>query len=162
MLKENVMERSIVKQTRDNNIQMQKGLTPNTSYDIFKLGDNISQYEKWIHHRSHYNDPDIYDDYEIKIHGYNIELWCNNGQIVDICCRESCIYNGIELINMKFEDFLNIIKEEPLNHDICYIPFRDNWGQNQHVYVFEKFGLQVWVWRGKIRTIVIYDTYADE
>ena len=61
-------------------------------------------------------------------------------------------------VMVKYEDFLNIIKEEPLNHEICYVPYKENWGQNQHVYVFDKSGLQVWVWRGKIRTIIIYDS----
>ena len=140
---------------------MEKGLVLNKSYDIFYLGEDISKYEKMAHTRNHYNDPDRYDDYEIEIHGYNIELWCADGHIDDICCRESCVYNGIELIRMKFEDFLNIIDEKPCSHEIYYIPCKDNWGQNQHVYVFDKSGLQVWVWRGKIRTIIIYETNSD-
>ena len=59
---------------------------------------------------------------------------------------------------MKFEDFLKIIKEEPSDYDICYLP---NSHQNQHVYDFDKSGLQVWVWRSKIRSIVI-SKYEDE
>ena len=34
---------------------------------------------------------EVDDDHEIEIHGYNIELWCENDHIVNICCRESCI-----------------------------------------------------------------------
>ena len=137
---------------------MEKGLVLNKSYDIFYLGEEISKYEKLAHYKKLYDDPDRYDDYEIEIHGYNIELWCNKGQIECICCRESCNYKGKELIMMKFEDFLTTINEEPSDHDICYMP---NSHQNQHVYDFDKSGLQVWVWRGKIRTIII-DTYEDE
>ena len=137
---------------------MEKGLVLNTSYDIFYLGKSISKYEKLVCNKNSYDDSNRFDDYEIKIHGYYIELWCEDAHIVNICCRESCIYNGNELIKMKYEDFLNIIKEEPLNHEICYVPYKENWGQNQHVYVFDKSGLQVWVWRGRIRTIIIYDS----
>ena len=155
------MEKNIVEQLNDKNKQIKKGLILNTSYDIFILGEDISKYEKLAHHKNHYDNPIIYDDYEIDNHGHNVELWCEDGHIVDICCRESCIYNGMELIMMKFEDFLNTINEEPLNHEILYVPCKDNWGQNQHVYDFNKSGLQVWVWREKIRTIIICDTNAD-
>ena len=137
---------------------MEKGLVLNESYDIFCLGENIAKYGKMAHYIKHYNDPDRYDDYEVEIHGYNIELLCNQCRVECICCRESCIYNGQELIMMKFDEFLKIIKEEPVDHDICYLPDSH---QNQHVYDFDKAGLQVWVWRGKIRTIYI-DTYEDE
>ena len=150
------MTKNIVEKIYDKG--MDKGLVLNTSYDIFYLGKSISKYEKLVCNKNSYDDPNRFDDYEIKIHGYNIELWCEDAHIVNICCRESCIFNGNELIKMKYEDFLNIIKEEPLNHEICYVPYKENWGQNQHVYVFDKSGLQVWVWRGKIRTIIIYDS----
>ena len=75
-----------------------------------------------VHYKSQYDDPSRFDDYEIDIHGYNIELWCENDHIVNICCRESCIYNGKELIKMNFGNFLSVIKEEPSNHEICYVP----------------------------------------
>lgn len=159
MQKRNVMEKNIVEEINDK--EMEKGLVLNTSYDIFYLGKSISKYDNLVHYKSQYDDPSRFDDYEIEIHGYNIELWCENDHIVNICCRESCIYNGKELIKMNFENFLSVIKEEPSNHEICYIPCKDNWGQNQHVYVFDKSGLQVWVWRGRIRTIIIYDTNSD-
>lgn len=150
------MTKNIVEKIYDKG--MEKGLVLNTSYDIFYLGKSISKYEKLVYNKNSYDDPNRFDDYKIEIHGYNIELWCEDAHIVNICCRESCIYNGNELIKMKYEDFLNIIKEEPLNHEICYVPYKENWGQNQHVYVFDKSGLQVWVWRGRIRTIIIYDS----
>lgn len=137
-------------------------LVLNTSYDIFCIGEDISKYKQFIHCTNHYIDPNLYDIYEIEIHGYIIELWCENGHIDSICCRESCMFEGKELINMKYDEFMNIIQEEPLKHEILYMPVKKNRGQNQHVYDFDKSGLQVWVWRGKIRTIIIYDTHAYE
>lgn len=148
----------------DKDKQMETGLVLNTPYDIFFLGVDISEYEKLTHHKTHYDDGSFrYDCYEFERNGYNIELYCEDGHTIDsMCCRESCIYKGQELIMMKFEDFLNIINEEPLNHEILFVPCKDNWGQNQHVYDFDKSGLQVWVWRGKIRTIIIDNTNAYE
>ena len=102
---------SIVEALNVKEMVMKKGLVLNKSYDIFYLGEDISKYEKLAHDKNHYDDPDRYDDYEIEIHGYNIELWCADGHIDNICCRESCIYNGIELIKMNFDLFLKIIKE---------------------------------------------------
>jgi len=156
------MGRSIVEQINDKDVYMGNELVLNTSYDIFFLGKDISKYEQLIHCINHYVDPNLYDIYEIEIHGYIIELWCEDNHIDSICCRESCIYKGMELVNMKYEDFVNIIQEEPLKHEILYVPIKENWGQNQHVYEFDKSGLQVWVWRGKVRTIIIYDTNAYE
>ena len=156
MPKRNFMVKSIVEGT--NGKVMEKGLVLNKSYDIFCLGEDISKYAKMAHSKMHFNNPNGFDSYEIEIHGYNITLQSEEGHVDNICCSESCIYNGQELIMMKFDDFLRIIKEEPTAHDICYLPGSR---QNQHVYDFDKAGLQVWVWRGKIRTIII-DTYEEE
>lgn len=139
---------------------MEKGLVLNKSYDIFNLGEDISKYEKLAHAHNHFEDPCSFDfdSYEIEIHGYNITIESEDGQVVSITCSESCVYNGQELIMMKIEDFFKIIKEVPTGHDICYLPGSH---QNQHVYDFDKSGLQVWVWRGKIRSVVI-STYEEE
>ena len=158
MERKNVMVKNTVEALNDKWCFMEKGLVLNTSYDIFCLGEDISKYEDIAHCKNHYDDPNIYDDYEIEIHGYNIELWCENSRIESICCRESCIYKSHELLMMKIEDFLKINKEDPSDYDICYLP---NSHQNQHVYDFDKSGLQVWVWRSTIRSIVI-SKYEDE
>lgn len=155
------MAKNIVEALNDKELVMEKGLVLNTSYDIFYLGEEISKYEKYVRLKNHYNNPCGFDSYNVEIHGYSILLWSENGHVEQICCYESCIYNGEELIMMTFKDFLSRIKEEPSNHDICYVPCKDNWGQNQHVYDFDKSGLQVWVWRGKIRSVVI-STYDEE
>ena len=39
---------------------------------------------------------------------------------------------------------------------------KKEYGQNQHVYEFDKSGLQVWVWRNKIRTVIISNSVDDE
>ncbi len=157
MLKRNFMAKNIVEETNDREVIMEKGLVLNKSYDIFYLGEDISKYEKMAHAKNHFDNPYGFDSYEIEIHGYNITLQSEEGHVDNISCSESCIYNGQDLIMMKFEDFLKIIKEKPADHDTCYLPGSH---QTQHVYDFDKAGLQVWVWRGRIKTIII-DTYED-
>ena len=89
LIEKRVMTKNIVEEINDK--EMEKGLVLNTSYDIFYLGKSISKYENLVHYKKKYDDPSRFDDYEIEIHGYNIELWCENDHIVNICCRESCI-----------------------------------------------------------------------
>lgn len=139
-----------------------KGLILNKSYDDFILGTSVINYINRPHQIDRLDDPFACECYTFFQNGFDIELWCEDGHIDSICCRESCMYKGKELINMKYDEFMNIIQEEPLKHEVLYVPVKENWGQNQHVYDYDKSGLQVWVWRGKIRTIIIYDTNACE
>ena len=155
----NVMEKNIVEVLNVNGKIMEKGLVLNKSYDIFNLNEDVSKYERLAHTKNHFEDPHSFDSYEIEIHGYNIAIESEDGKVDSITCSESCVYNGQELIMMKIEDFLKIIKEVPTDHNIYYLSGSH---QNQHVYDFDESGLQVWVWRGKIRTIIIYDTHAYE
>ena len=57
---------------------------------------------------------------------------------------------------MNFNDFLLRFKWEPSDKDMIYLS-NNGKGQNQQVYEFEKEGLQIWVWRNKIRTVLIYN-----
>ena len=85
--KKRVMTKNIVEKKYDNGIG--KGLVLNTSYDIFYLGKSISKYENLVHHKKLYDDPSRFDDYEIEIHGYNIELWVWRGKIRTIIIYDS-------------------------------------------------------------------------
>ena len=68
---------------------MEKGLVLNTSYDIFTLGDNISNYEHLDYHKKHYDDPCGFDSYEFERNGYIITIWSEDGHVNNICCRDS-------------------------------------------------------------------------
>ena len=63
---------------------------------------------------------------------------------------------------MNYNKFLQIINEVPIAHDVVYVLVKKEYGQNQHVYEFDKSGLQVWVWRNKIRTVIISNSVDDE
>ena len=160
------MGKNIVKRTSADQMSQnseENGLFLNKSYGIFLLGANVSLYENKIHYVEKYEGPPCeWYCYYSDVNGKEIELWCEEDNIItDICCRISCIYKGHELIHMAYEDFLNLINETPHRHEICYVPINKDRGQNQHVYDFDKSGLQIWVWRNKIRTVII-STYEDD
>lgn len=55
---------------------------------------------------------------------------------------------------MSFEEFLSFYKVAPDYSDKIYILVNGR-GQNQMVYDFDKLGLQIWVWRKKIVTVLV-------
>ena len=138
-----------------------KGLILNTSYDDFEIGSNISKYYKLTHSVDRYDIPYSWECYNYSHDGVEIELWCENKIVKNICCSQSCIYKGKELINMNFNDFLQAIEEIPESHDVIYVPTSNKRGQNQQVYDFEESGLQIWVWRNRIKTVIISNSNND-
>ena len=59
---------------------------------------------------------------------------------------------------MKFDEFLNRFHFSPNDEDIIWLEVAEGKnGQNQHVYDFDEEGLQIWVWRNRIRTVIICD-----
>lgn len=140
-----------------------KGLQLNRSYDDFLLGSPITMWENLPHSVEKYTEPEEWYCYYFNaINKKEIEVWCENGIIDAICCRISCIFKGNELIKMNFQVFLDLIEEKPSSHDIVYVVVTKDRGQNQHVYEFDKSGLQIWVWRNKICTVIIRNSKDDE
>lgn len=88
-------------------------------------------------------------------------MWCENNVINTIRCDTTCYYKGYNLIGLKYATFLNLINDIPEEEeDTIYLLLDNGKGQNQHVYEFSKEGLQIWVWRNKIRTVLIYNTHS--
>lgn len=79
-----------------------------------------------------------------------------DGSINTIICSSYCLFHNKNLIGMKYTDFLTEFSKEPDSEDNIYVLVSGK-GQRQHVYDFEKDGLQVWVWRNRIRTVLIYN-----
>lgn len=130
-------------------------LIPNRSLGDFILGSNIKMYLQRDHTKKIYRDPTSTDiSYYFKEDDVNV--WCDrNGIVNTIRCTSSCFYKEMNLIGMKFDDFLEIFPNKPDYEDIVYMLVNDK-GQRQHVYDFFNDGLQVWTWRKRIRTILVY------
>ncbi len=82
---------------------------------------------------------------------YDLEAWVDvNGIVVSVKSSNTCYWNGINIVGLRFEKFKSIFHMEPDNQDVCYISN----GQSHHVYDFYSVGLQIWVWYGIIRTVI--------
>lgn len=135
------------------------GLIPNISYNEFILGARITEYLSKKYRKETFTEEsftnDCYHFYKEKI-----DVWCDlNGCINTIRCWSSCFYNGKDLINMNIQDFITLIQRNPDSQDSVYLIVNGK-GQTQHVYEFENLGLQILVWRKKIKTIMIYSSIS--
>ena len=72
-----------------------------------------------------------------------------DGSINTIICSSYCLFHNKNLIGMKYTDFLTEFSKEPDSEDNIYVLVSGK-RNAQHVYDFEKDGLQVWVWRNRI------------
>lgn len=135
---------------------MERELILNKSYGEFILNTPVidylinAKYKKKIYNERTYEN-------ECYIFEGGIELWCENGVVNTIRCDTTCWYKGHNLIGLNYATFLNLINSIPTEEDTIYLLLDNGKGQNQHVYEFEEEGLQVWVWRNKIRTVLIYN-----
>ncbi|MDR0186411.1 hypothetical protein ETF27_09340 [Prevotella brunnea] len=130
-------------------------LEPKKGYGIFKVGAPIDDYLQLPHRKEVYEEESFrMDCYVFPVE--KVELWCESGIVNTIFPWESCFYAGTNLLGMNFDEFLSMTGAKPNDEDTIYVPQNNGKGQNQHVYDFDGMGLQLWVWRGKIRTVLIY------
>ena len=132
------------------------GLIPNVSYGDFVLGSNINMYLSQEHTKKMYDEA-TFSNISYFFKREEINVWCDtNGSINTIICSSYCLFHNKNLIGMKYTDFLTEFSKEPDSEDNIYVLVSGK-GQRQHVYDFEQDGLQVWVWRNRIRTVLIYN-----
>ncbi|WP_295712252.1 hypothetical protein [Mucilaginibacter sp.] len=129
-------------------------LIPNISVGLFKLGDNINNYNSYKsdYNKKSHNDEYMEDYYEF-VDPPLIVFVNGNNEITTINCNVECLWEGINLIGFLFDAFLKLASIKPNNHELIYVLKNADKGQNQHVYTFENFGIQVWTWRNKIVTV---------
>jgi hypothetical protein len=130
-------------------------LIPNKSFGRFVIGDNI---EKYLHlnHLTGHSDMETfsYDSYDF--YNKTVTIWTTeDNKIETIRCYTNCYWRGQNLIGMLYEDFPILSDQESSTESIEYVQINSNRGQNQKVYEFDKLGLSVWVWRGKIKTVLV-------
>ena len=126
-------------------------LNPNHSLGCFVLGENIEKYLHFVHNVQEldYHTSYYFDDFDI-------DIWLDDSRKVNtIRCTKYCYWNEKNLIKMSFEQFLLECNVKPDRSEMLYVMISENRGQNQIVYDFDELGLMIWVWRDKIRTILI-------
>ena len=154
MHKENKSAKTIVKEINDKAFEF----VPNVSLGIFHLGYQIKEYLnlEYTHDilsMEQYDLPDI-DSYYFPKHGVEISI-NDQHQIEYITCRTVCIWNGKNIIGMLLRDFLKQYNLHPIDEEGSLF-YLEEPRHTQRAYDFkEDVGLQVWVWRKHIVTVII-------
>jgi len=155
MLKEKEKEKTIATVTKDN-ITMQ--FIPNYSVGDFIFKTPIDLYLEKPHSvetfkEKYYN----YDSYYFYEDDVTVDV--ENGLVCNIICDNNFYWNNYNLIRMNFEFFL---LEFNLKYDYFEKIYLAGIKQTQKVYDFDELGLQVWVWRNLIRTVIVSKYEEDE
>ncbi len=127
----------------------------------FFLGKDIRTLLHLPHTKESFKDSDNWewDAYEFD---NGITVWVEKNIITSLHMESQCWYKGYNLIGMNYKDFLSIIGSKPDAEDVIYIEkTQKKNGENQQVYDFDKEGLQVWVWRGRIDSVTLSDYDRD-
>ena len=129
-------------------------LIPNKSVGHFIVGDSIDKYLSYPH-RFEKGEGDYFSD-SYTFYEQKVVIWTEKDIIATICCDEECFWEGYNLIKMPFDEFLERYQLKPDNSESIYLLVNGR-GQNQMVYDFDDVGLQVWVWRKRIVTVLVSD-----
>lgn len=130
---------------------------PNYSVGDFILETPIYLYLGKPHsvekYKERYFEYDSYYFFEEDI-SVNVE----NGIVSDIICENNIFWDNNNLIGMNFNLFLLKFN---LKYDSFEKIYLSGLRQTHQVYDFDKLGLQVWVWRNLIRTVIV-SKYEEE
>lgn len=132
---------------------------PCKSYGPFMFHDRISKYLDMMEENFGYiyykksKRPGAFHDYDIPSLG--ISLLVRNRVISVIRFEKIFMFRGYNLIKMDYSRFIEIFNVVP--DDIDYkLPVEQKNGRCkwQDVYDFDSLGLQLWVWRDRIVTVM--------
>ena len=128
-------------------------LMPNKSVGKYIIGEKIHAYLPLKHFHEHCVESDFeYDRYEFP--DDDIIVYVEDEIIQSISCKKTCFWQGANLIRMNFEFFLKHYKVMYDSKDEIFMRVAERC-QTQKVYDFDKLGLQIWVWRNLIRTVIV-------
>ena len=141
-------------------------LDPEISYGEFQIGENIAKYMNLVEiETGEFIDWNSY----IVQDSDRLNLWSScSGIVYAIKFRTHCFYKGQDLIGMPIFDFLKMLNKEPYHVELFWVPTKDDsHGQNQHAYDFDlnrsgSKGLEVWTWRKRIVSILVFDNDLDK
>jgi len=130
-------------------------LTPCKSVGKFILGDYIEKY-LYLNHLISYSDKETFFYNSYSFYNEAITIWTTEDEKIEtIRCDTKCYWKGQNLIGMLYSDFLIMSCQYPNTESTEYVLLDSNRGQNQKVYNFNDLGLMIWVWRSKIKTVLV-------
>ena len=135
-------------------------LNPNVSVGGILFGDSIENYDN----RQFEYEADIlscpYQSYSFA--DVPITAWVEDGRIESIRCETECVWQGTNLINLEYDEFVVIYPKKPDEIDLLTIMQEDGSdGQEQDVYDYDEIGLLLWVFDNKIVTVIAI-VYEEE
>lgn len=130
---------------------------PKIGVGIFRLGKNIDFYIQKMSYEYYSKGEEFISDL-YTFYNESLEVFVDqNGLIEDINCSHFCYYKGKNLIGYNFDKFL--IEENyqgSLQKEKIYLMVEEK-GQTQTVYDLDDLGLQIWVYRKKIVTVIVWN-----
>lgn len=88
-----------------------------------------------------------------------ISLYVENETIEYVACHQICIYNGRNLIQMNYDDFIiHVGFTSNSEKDEVYMTN----GETQDVYEFDDIGLQVWVKDKTVVTVIAFPFIEED
>ncbi len=96
-----------------------KGLIPNESYEIFIIGDNITNYLHFPHILDHTcGNMYCYDSYTFPT--LHFTVWVEDGRIDTICCDQVCYWKNTNLIGMPYSECADKNQRKKVKNMYCY------------------------------------------
>lgn len=139
---------------------------PLKSLSIFELGANVDDYLHLKYEYTSKEELEVYSDtYIFPDFGISLSTDEKTDKLIyGIETDLSCVYEGYELINMPYDDFLVLVNLLPDDISDIYTRGPKKYGRNYHVYYFDILGLTLLVWRRRIRSINVsnYDVYVND
>ena len=79
----------------------------------------------------------------------NIRIFSENGEVVSVACYDECLYQGVNLIGLSLEEFVQVVGSQPLAQpDTILVD-----DGPQKVFEFDDVEAQVWVKDEKVVTV---------
>ena len=127
-------------------------LIPNVSVGGIFFGDSIENYNT---RQFEYEDDFLSPPYQsYSFTDVPITAWVEEGHIESIRCETECVWQGTNLINLEYNEFVVTYPKKPDEIDLLTVMQEDGSdGQEQDVYDYDELGLQVRVFENKIVTV---------
>ena len=133
---------------------MEATLIPEKSIGKFVIGDPIDRFLSDDYDFYPKIDEDTSDMYVF--YHPTLNVYCDDRRlIISISCSELCVWKGKNLLGMRYLEFVDLVGSQADEFEKIYMIVEGK-GQNQMVYDFDAMRLQVWTWRQKIVTVILY------
>lgn len=135
----------------------------NNTEVLFKLGSDIRAYKFFNYKyfpKTIEEDGICYDGDRYEYTEFSMSVWTDyesGDRYIDLInCEKTCIWQGQEIIGMLYDDFIKQFQITPDNIDKEWLRgLSTTNGRNYDIYTFDSLGISLWVWRKRIREIMI-------